>query len=412
MTYNEPIWTQNGRAIRQYPWQDGDAKADVCIIGGGLTGVLSALRLTRAGRSVVLLTRKPIGYGVTSRLMSCGLCSGGQGLRALARRVGRERAVRVLELMYRSAEELEKLCSQLNGEAGFSRRDCVVYADSEPDADQLRREFGEYRKAGFSCSLMNRSAFGSAFAFPAAAAMMLRGGAVEVNPYLLAQWAAAEAADGGAIIFENTRAERISAASDGRMCITSSTRRKVTAENVVVAAGSACSEILAGISYSRTRYIAVSRPVRAFRGWPGRCVVQSWGEPGIICSASPDERMVISCCASAAAESRERIRGALHLSGSDTRRYEELKAAAHYLFPETDTAKFDAGWTCRGIRTADGLPVIGRTREQPGCIFAAGGGEGGAVSAMLAARIIADELTGEQPEELTLFSPERRRLAG
>ncbi len=407
-----PVWVRSGRALRQYPWMDGDVRADVCVIGGGVTGALCALRLIREGRSVVLITRSPVGRGATSLLMPCSLCDCGQDLRVLSRRVGRENAVHLLQLTRQAAEELEQLCSELPAGAGFAMRDCVVYADSDTDADQLRREYGEYSRAGFDCSSMDRGAFGSAFAFPAAGALVMRNGAVELDPCMLAQLTAAQASDLGAIIFENTKAERISAESDGRVSVYTSTHRRVSADRVVIAAGSACAELIGGISRGRTRYIAASRPVRGFRGWPGRCVLRGNGQPGIICSTSPDDRIFVSCESTAAIDGRERLLGALHIPSGGERRYEELQAAAQYLFPETGVYGYEAGWAFRALRTADGLPIAGTVQGQQGCLVAFSGGEGGVLLSVMISRLVTEELCGGQPKELEMFSPRRRRLAG
>lgn len=412
MMNDVPVWLQGGRALRQYPWQDGDVRTQVCVIGGGITGALCALRLTQQGKSVTLLTRRPVGLGASSRLLSGSPCDCGMSLRAVARRAGRETAARLLDLTFRAADELEELCGGFVGGAGFARRDSIVYADSESDADQLHRDYLEYLRDGFDCIELNRSAFGSAFAFPAHGAVVMHNGAVELDPYMLAQQAAAHAADNGAIIFENTRAESISTSDSGHVTVTTSTHRTVTADRAVIAAGAACAEILTGIVPGRTRYVTASRPVRAFHGWPGRSVIRSLGEPGIICSATPDDRLMISCTASTAAHSRERLRGALHIPFDHRRRYSELADAAHYLFPEVGASHYDAGWTLKGIRTADGLPIVGRTRSHPGCIFAVSGGEGGVLTSMLISRVVSEMIADGEPEELRIFSPGRRRLAG
>jgi gamma-glutamylputrescine oxidase len=46
---------------------DGDVRADVCIIGGGYTGLAAALNLARAGRSVRLLEQADFGSGASGR---------------------------------------------------------------------------------------------------------------------------------------------------------------------------------------------------------------------------------------------------------------------------------------------------------------------------------------------------------
>jgi len=70
----------------------GDARADVAVIGGGITGVSAALHLAKAGADVALLEAREVGWGASGR-------SGGQILpgfsadqRDLERMLGREHA--------------------------------------------------------------------------------------------------------------------------------------------------------------------------------------------------------------------------------------------------------------------------------------------------------------------------------
>jgi gamma-glutamylputrescine oxidase len=86
---------------------EGDARADVAVLGGGVAGVSAALHLARRGFKVALLEARFVGFGASGR-------SGGQtifglaaGQRALAAQVGREDARRLFEL---SVEALD--CTQ------------------------------------------------------------------------------------------------------------------------------------------------------------------------------------------------------------------------------------------------------------------------------------------------------------
>src|SRR5689334_13004258 len=45
----------------------GDAKADVCIIGGGFTGVSAALHLANLGARPLLIEAETIGFGASGR---------------------------------------------------------------------------------------------------------------------------------------------------------------------------------------------------------------------------------------------------------------------------------------------------------------------------------------------------------
>ena len=51
----------------------GQIKADVCIVGGGYTGLTTALELARSGVKVVLLEAQEIGFGGSGR--NAGHCT-------------------------------------------------------------------------------------------------------------------------------------------------------------------------------------------------------------------------------------------------------------------------------------------------------------------------------------------------
>ena len=57
----------SGAAFPALPRLDGSIEADVCVIGGGLTGVSTALHLAERGYAVVLLEARRIGHGASGR---------------------------------------------------------------------------------------------------------------------------------------------------------------------------------------------------------------------------------------------------------------------------------------------------------------------------------------------------------
>ncbi len=83
-------------AMPERPSLGGDLNADVCVIGGGFTGVNTAIELAQRGLSVILLEARRIGWGASGR-------NGGQLIRGIghdvsgfAKYVGEE-GVRYLE---------------------------------------------------------------------------------------------------------------------------------------------------------------------------------------------------------------------------------------------------------------------------------------------------------------------------
>ena len=58
-------------SIKQYSdfsnqWED-NLSTDICVIGGGLTGVSSALNLSKKGFKVILVEARKIGWGASGR---------------------------------------------------------------------------------------------------------------------------------------------------------------------------------------------------------------------------------------------------------------------------------------------------------------------------------------------------------
>ncbi len=80
------------------PPLQGAVKADVCVVGGGFTGVSAALNLAERGYEVVLLEANRIGWGASGR-NGGQICSGySADMAAIRGAVGRDDARRLFEL--------------------------------------------------------------------------------------------------------------------------------------------------------------------------------------------------------------------------------------------------------------------------------------------------------------------------
>lgn len=408
--YNtNPVWTQLDSPERQYTWLDSSITCGTCVIGGGLTGVLCAMRLAEQGEDVALITQGQIGYGSTAAAMPCAEYDCGTTMRALISKNGKEKAERMLWLGVHAVENIEKLAKELDGDFGFCRRDCFLFTDDDADLELITREYLDRRSAGIDCTYVSRSAARDAFAFDVAGGIVSAGLAAQLDPYMLTQLCAARAASLGARIFENTRAERIDP-RDGGAAIATSTHRTITTPRVVIAAGDACAELLDGMYAQKTGFLAVSHRIRQFTGWPGRCVIRSFSSPHVTYAASPDGRIFASGLATSVIDEQARLCGLVHAPAIAQRRFAELEAGAKYLFPGIGMPGFEYANISRCCRTTDGLPIVGWSEENESCMFAAACGEGGVIMSEVVSHIIASMCAGEEPEELAMLHPGRRAL--
>lgn len=79
--YPDSYYAATAVGLHEYPVLHGTERADVCVIGGGYTGLSAALNLAEAGLDVVLLEAERIGFGASGR--NGGLIGSGQRKDAL-----------------------------------------------------------------------------------------------------------------------------------------------------------------------------------------------------------------------------------------------------------------------------------------------------------------------------------------
>ena len=65
--HTDSYYAATAVGMRSWPALFGESSADVCVIGGGFTGLSTAVHLAERGFSVALLEANRIGWGATGR---------------------------------------------------------------------------------------------------------------------------------------------------------------------------------------------------------------------------------------------------------------------------------------------------------------------------------------------------------
>jgi gamma-glutamylputrescine oxidase len=134
--------------IGRFPALKGTARADVCIVGGGYTGLSAALHLAQKGLDVVLLEAHRVGFGASGR--NGGQVGSGQRLDqdALEKMAGRDRARQLWDL----AEEAKGMVRRLIADHAMpctfhpgvvhACRTLAEAAHARTYAEKLARDYG------------------------------------------------------------------------------------------------------------------------------------------------------------------------------------------------------------------------------------------------------------------------------
>jgi len=93
-------WYRDSIAVElgDCPPLEGEVRADVCVVGGGITGCSAALHLAERGYSVVLLEAGQIGHGASGRSGGQILPGLGTDISTVEKALGRERARDIWEM--------------------------------------------------------------------------------------------------------------------------------------------------------------------------------------------------------------------------------------------------------------------------------------------------------------------------
>ncbi len=423
-----------GSVPRQYPWLSEDQSCDVCVVGGGVTGALCALTLAETGRSVTLITAHEIGFGDTSALSTAVEADRGTTFTELTRIVSMEQAVKLYGMGLAALDELENLCHSLDNASGaafatgFARRDCLLFTDDVTELELLNREFLARKHNRFDCSFISREQARDSFSFDLCGGILGKACGATLHPYHLAHLCLMRAAELGVNIFEHTAATDIQPPphSEGSVIVTTSTRRTIYAEKLILATGS---EGLRGILSRRLRRraaLVISHPLmdETPGGWPGQCVIRTFRSPKQIYSFTPDGRISAECAdrrpfADGVGAAMRRLTRRFHLlrsgqnagqSADQSGTLARLEESVDYLFPTIASIKTDYVFEKDYVTAPDGLPLIGIHRDYNNCIFALTGGRGALIEAQWAAQTAADICEELFNENMVIFSPMRESV--
>lgn len=125
----------------QFPTLDASIESDVCIIGGGLTGLLTAYLVHAQGKRVVVLEQSEIGSGATQYTTGFLTQSVDTDYKDLLKMFGYAGTQVVLDSHKAAIDLIEKIAAEEHIECEFTRCDNVSYAVDDSEAKDLKEEF-------------------------------------------------------------------------------------------------------------------------------------------------------------------------------------------------------------------------------------------------------------------------------
>ncbi len=399
LTSGSPFWPIHDGLPASYPPLRQDRRSDVVVIGGGITGALTANRFALAGIHTVLLEADEIAHGSTAATTALIQYEIDTHLVDLIELVGADRAVRTYRLCLEAVRGIEALATGGGDGCGWRSARSLYLASRRRDRRVLERERLARRSAGIEVDYLGERDIRERFPFKRAAAL-LSPVAGEVDAYRLTHKLLAEAHEAGLEVYDRTPVVKYGSNRDGVEVATADGHR-VAARRAVFATGY---ETPAFLDRSITRllstYAIATDPLERSKVWDDeRCLIWETARPYFYARMTSDGRVLAGGADTPFATSHKRAK----LLERRTRKLEEQLRG---ILPDT---VFGVDWRWAGTfgETKDGLPYIGTTRQFPHGYLALGYGGNGITFSWIAAGILLDLFLERGSEDAALFGFDR-----
>jgi glycine/D-amino acid oxidase-like deaminating enzyme len=389
-----PIW-QTGRIQSTSPERLAtDLRADVVVVGAGISGALIAEMLASDGHEVVVVDRRGPAKGSTAASTALVQYEIDEPLTLLATLIGKADATRAWRRSHQAVAGLIARTTELAISCQFERHSTLYLAGDVLDGEGIVREHAARTHAGFETRFLSLAQLRQRFGI-ARAAGLLDFGNFAVDPRRLTGGYLQEAIGAGARLFAPVEIVDVKAGSTEVVAVASS-GRSLRCRTLVFATGYEFPKFVPLNGHKLISTYALATRPQPRRLWPERCLIWEASDPYLYMRTTTDGRAVIG------GEDEEFVDEA----GRDAllnAKIERIGKKVLKLFPDLDVTP-EYAWAGTFGSSETGLPSIGKIPRHPNCWAVLGYGGNGITYSRIAAEIIRTSLAGGVDPDADLYA--------
>ena len=378
-----------------HPVLQGEHVADVCVVGGGFTGLNTALELAERGMSVILLEAHKIGWGASGRNGGQLIRGVGHGLEQFEGIIGKD-GVRQMKLMGLQAVEIvRQRVERFNIACDLTWGYCDL-ANKPRDLEGFAEEADELRSLGYrhETRLLQANEVRSVVGSDRYVGGFVDMGSGHLHPLNLALGEAGAAAQLGVKLFEHSAVTRIDYGPQVRV---HTAQGSVRANSLVLGCNAYLKDLnpqLSGKVLPAGSYIIATEQLSEAQAHA--LLPQNMA----VC----DQRVALDYYR-LSADRRLLFGGACHYSGRDPQDIAAyMRPKMLEVFPHLKDVKIDFQWGGMIGIGANRLPQIGRLPDQPNVYFAQAYSGHGVNATHLAGKLLAEAISGQHSDGFDLFA--------
>ncbi|MBE1555132.1 FAD-dependent oxidoreductase [Sporosarcina limicola] len=377
------LWIHTAYPRDRFPTLDDDIRCDVCIVGGGLSGLANAYFLAKEGKDVVLLEKDMILNGATGNSTGKLTAQHDFVYAKLLKQFGKDNS----KIYYDVNEEAIQFGKSIAKDDELRMADSILYSQSKNGTELLHHEMRAYKELG----IPGEFGHNSELPIQIDATLTLKNES-QIHPIRFGQHLARLAIEAGARIYEQ---------SDVQLMDLNKRLLKLKSDHEVQ-----FNELVLCTHY----------PIEALRGLQ---IMKLSVDRSYIVAAEAD--MALRGQYIAVDSPKRSIRTAqidgktyFLLSGESHQAGLESATQIHYdrLYTEVketfNLSKSVYGWSAQDPQTPDLIPYAGTISSSMSHVYLSTGyRKWGLSNSMVSARIISDLIVGRTNKASALYSPDR-----
>lgn len=374
-----------------------DIRADVAIIGMGVSGAMMAQALSARGHAVVCIDRRGPMLGSTAATTALVQFEIDQPLIKLADKIGRQAAEQAWRRSRLSVMNLGARVDELGINCGAVARPSLFLAGNALGSKQLREEVDVRRQAGIHATYLTQAQLAEKFGVRCDGAILSQGN-IALDPRKLTAGLLLRALERKARFYAPVEATQIEQSSAD---VTIQTREGpvITAKHLVLATGYELTDIMPVKKHSVISTWAIATRPQKQNLWPQAAFIWEASDPYLYMRATPEGRVI---CGGEDEDFTDEAARDASLGEKSARIAAKLKV----MFPQLDTTP-EFAWTGSFGTTATGLPYIGAIPRHARIQAVMGYGGNGITFSQIASEIVASSLDGREDTDAKLFAFDR-----
>ena len=377
-----------------------DVKADVLIVGMGISGAMIAETLSARGLTVICIDRRGPILGSTPATTALVQFELDEPLTTLSEMIGEDAAQQAWRRSRLAVFNLRARIAELGINCDATARQSLYLAGNTLGPGELRQEAEARRHAGIHATYLAPEPLKEKFGIHRDGAILSHDN-LALDPRKLTAGLLNKALERKARFYAPVEATAIEDTKD-EVVVATKDGPTVTAKHLVLATGYELMDIVPADKHRIISTWAIATKRQPQNLWPGAALIWEASDPYLYVRATADGRVI--CGGEDEEFTDEDLRDSL-LPQKSARIAEKLKT----LFPQLDTRP-EFSWTGSFGTTTTGLPYIGVLPGRPRIHAVLGYGGNGITFSQIASEIVSAALSGAEDTDQRLFAFGRSNL--